>query len=201
MYLIVFYMTMKKVIGFMNFKGGTGKTTLACLTALHLAEKKNSKVRVHDLDQGGDTAQFVNNLGHDRMAHFDIDEDQEAYDYIIVDTPGGITPEEIDRIADVCDVIVVPFALSATDIRRTKQTIDALHAADTEKVRVLFNKVKAQTTAFKDKGNVLAALGVSAFKNHIGDRVGYGYGLASGGDALPSLCQKELEQVIKEMIK
>ena len=62
MYLIVLCITMKKVIGFMNFKGGTGKTTLACLTALHLAEKKNSKVRVNDLDQGGDTAQFVNNL-------------------------------------------------------------------------------------------------------------------------------------------
>jgi cellulose biosynthesis protein BcsQ len=192
---------MKKVIGFMNFKGGTGKTTLACLTALYLADKKKSKVRVHDLDQGGDTAQFVNNLDHDNMAHFDINEDQEAYDYIIVDTPGGITAEEIDRIADVCDIIVVPFALSATDIRRTKQTIDALHKADADKVRLLFNKVKAQTTAFKDKGNVLAALGVKAFKNHIGDRVGYGYGLASGGDALPPLCQKELEKVIKEIIK
>ena len=190
---------MKKVIGFMNFKGGTGKTTLSCLTALHLADKQKSRVRVHDLDQGGDNAQFVINLDHENMTPFDINEDQETYDYIIVDTPGGITQDEIERIADVCDIIIVPFALSATDIRRTKQTIDALN--DPTKVRLLFNKVKAQTTAFKDKGNVLAALGVKALKNHIGDRVGYGYGLASGGDALPYTCQKELELVIKEIIK
>jgi cellulose biosynthesis protein BcsQ len=190
---------MKKVIGFMNFKGGTGKTTLSCLTALYLADKKNAQVRVHDLDSGGDTAQFVTNLDHKHMAPFDIEEDQDNYDYIIVDTPGGITSDEIERIAEVCNIIIIPFALSATDIRRTKQTIDALN--DQAKVRLLFNKVKAQTTAFKDKGNVLAALGVKALKNHIGDRVGYGYGLASGGDALPYTCQKELELVIKEIIR
>ncbi|WP_309387256.1 ParA family protein [Cerasicoccus frondis] len=189
---------MKKIISFMNFKGGCGKTTLTCLSALYLVTAKKASVRVSDRDQGKDTESFVRNINHDKIKLFDAAEDDDNYDYLLIDTPGGIVKEEMAQIAELSDLIVIPFALSPTDIRRTRKTGEALNGA--ENIRLLFNQVNTRTHAFTQRQGVLEALGLEALKNHLSKRVGYTYALAGGSDSLTTECIEELGKVVEEII-
>lgn len=186
-----------KVISFINFKGGCGKTTIACLMAQYLANHRNAQVRIRDLDEGGDMESFFDQVQHQNIKEFDETEGQGSYDFLIVDTPGGIVEEEMRAISELSDVIIIPFAITPTDIGRTRQTIDAL--GSNNKVRLLFNQVQKQTTAFKERKSVLNALGMKALKNHLSRRVGYSYALL--GDPLSKECKTELGNVVKEIIR
>lgn len=189
---------MKKIISLVNYKGGAGKTTLASLIALHLGQVEKKSVRVRDLDKGGDAEAFIQNLDDDSIKLFSIDEDQDDYDYLIIDAPGGIQKGELEKIANISDLLLVPFALMPTDIRRTKQTCDALDPYK-EKTRLVFNNVNKQTQAFAQRKNVVAALGMNALKSHLCKRVAYGYALVDGLKSLTTDCRIELRKLVKEI--
>ena len=185
-----------KVISFMNFKGGCGKTTLACLLALYLAEKKRKKISMRDLDKSGSTQAFVNVMAHDKITSFSGGEED---DYLFVDTPGGITSDELEGIMELSDLIIIPMSLSPTDVRSTKSTIDSLSKA--EKVRILFNKVKTQTSAFKTRNLIAETMGLPGFKTYIKERVCYSYALVDGISAMNKHALEEMGSLTKEIAK
>lgn len=191
---------MEKVISLVNYKGGAGKTTLACLLALYIGQNKKKAVRVRDLDKGGDAEAFIQKLDDERIKLFDIEEDQDKYDYLIIDAPGGIQKSELEKLAEISHLLLVPFALMPTDIRRTKQTCDALSAYKS-KTRLIFNNVNKQTQAFGQRDSIVAALGMKALKSYLCKRVAYGYALVNGLGSLTADCRVELRNLVEEVIK
>ncbi|MBK1857760.1 ParA family protein [Cerasicoccus arenae] len=187
-----------KVIAFMNFKGGSGKTTLTCLSALYLAAAKSARVRIRDLDRGGDAEAFTRHIQDPAIQLFQPEESQDAYDYLLIDTPGGIHEKEMRSIAQIAHRIVIPFALSPTDIRRSRQTVEALQGCP--QAKVLLNQVNAQTNAYKQREALVAKVGIPALSNFLSKRVAYSYALAGGSSQLTTECIRELALVVEEMI-
>ena len=184
------------IISFVNQKGGCGKTTLACMLALYLAEQKGLRVGVRDLDTQQSCTAFVEQVDHDRIQRFNGGAD---YDVVLVDTPGGIKDADLRKLLDTSDLVIVPLVLSGQDIKSTAQT--ALRVADRTKARIVLNRVKTSTGSFRERHKILAAIDLKPCKHYLCDRVSYSYAMTSGWEALDSKARQELTILAKELLK
>lgn len=183
-----------KVISFVNRKGGCGKSSVICLLALHWAEREGKRVGISDLDPQGSSGAFARHIGH---PHIEVYEDAEAYDYVLIDTPGGIEKGDLRTVVEVSDLVVIPLSLSPTDIRSSAETVELVGAPD--KTRLLFNQVNVRTNAFKGREETAQAIGLEPLESYLGHRVAYSYALVDGWRALRSKSIAELKQLAEEI--
>ena len=183
-----------KIISFVNRKGGCGKSSLVCLLALYWAEREGKSVAVSDLDSQGSSGAFVEHVGHPNISAYNKEGE---YDYILIDTPGGIEKGDLLSVVSVSDLIVIPLSLSPTDIRSSAETADAI--SEGGKCRLLFNLVNTRTNAFKGREATAEAIGVPPLEAYLSRRVAYAYALVDGWVALRSKSISELEQIAEEI--
>ncbi len=183
-----------KVISFVNRKGGCGKSSLVCLLALYWAERGGKSVAISDLDPQGSSGAFVEHIGHQNISAYD---DAAEYDYVLIDTPGGIEKGDLSTVVSVSDLIVIPLSLSPTDIRSSAETAEIVTAPS--KSRLLFNQVNVRTNAFKGRGETAEAIGLEPLESYLGHRVAYAYALVDGWRALRSKSVAELKQLAEEI--
>lgn len=113
-----------KVLGYVNLKGGIGKTSITYTTATYLAEEKNKKILIIDLDHQGNTS---NAFDPPPTASFEYEFD---YDYKINRTNTKRLFEyglEVSELADKTDfenidVIGGGYTLTETEIALTRKT-------------------------------------------------------------------------------
>lgn len=178
----------------MNKKGGCGKSSLVCLLALYWGERKGRRVAITDQDSQGSSEAFVL---HRESPIITLYEKGGEYDYVLIDTPGGISSRELSSIVSLSDLIIIPLSLSPTDIRSSAETAGLIHAP--QKTRLLFNRVNTRTRAFKGKGSIAKAIGLKPFKSYLGNRVAYSYALVEGWGALKGKSVEELTQFAEEI--
>jgi cellulose biosynthesis protein BcsQ len=183
------------IITFASQKGGVGKSSLVCLSALYWAEK-GKQVAIRDLDSQESAQAFLVHIEHPMIKEYD--EAQDA-DYVLIDTPGGITDRDLRNLLEFSDLVIIPFCLGPADMRTTEITVRRIHAH--EKARLLFNRVNTSTAIFKDRRNYASILGIPAFKNFLGDRVAYRYALIDGWSSLNKKAKDELVALIEEIEK
>jgi chromosome partitioning protein len=182
-----------QIILLANQKGGSGKTTVAALLALAWAEQGKS-VLMRDLDTQGSTEAFVEHIEHKRIQLYS--EGAEG-DFLLVDTPGGIIDTDLKNLVYMADRVIIPFVLSATDMRATGETVRRIVAS--KKARLLYNRVNTQTTAYKDRRNYADLIGIKALKHHLADRTAYKYALVDGWSAITSKAREELIALATEI--
>jgi len=149
-------------------KGGTGKTLAASNLAVGIAMGLNPDRTIYDLARVGGS------LDPDKVADFVTDHSSGAsvllapsrpdqagtvtveflrelyavlrsrYDYVIVDTPPGFTPEVIASI-DVSSNLLVVGMLDALSLKDTKLGLEtlALMGCDPERIRLVLNRADA----------------------------------------------------------
>jgi|TARA_B110000495_G_C22610596_1_gene364446 hypothetical protein len=66
---------------------------------------------------------------------------------------------------------------------------------------LLYNRVNAQTTAYKNRRNYADLIGIRAFKNHLADRSAYRYALVDGWGAVTGKARAELIALANEIGK
>jgi chromosome partitioning protein len=157
---------MSKIISFISRKGGTGKTTNAInlATALHAAGKKVLLVET-DTNYTLNTLRKMEQMREESGAvhSFDIlgsqdnqvaDElirikQNQATQYIIVDSAGKTTDEGIKKLCLVSDAVIVPTSLTQNDLLVTYQTVMDLAPArelnPNLKIMVLPNRIHSFT--------------------------------------------------------
>ena len=183
-----------RVIAFVNRKGGVGKTTLLALLAMWWASK-GKRVAIRDMDPQSSTEAFVHHIDQETITLW---EEAEDYDYLLVDTPGGIAAPDLKGIVTAADLVLVPMLLSPTDIRATAEA--AVLIGEPKKTRLVFNQVNRQTSAFKDRGKYAKLLvGLKPLRNYLSKRVAYSYALVDGLSALNRPAREELEKLAKEI--
>ncbi len=185
-----------KIITFVSRKGGVGKSTLTCLLALYWAHQKRKRTAIKDYDAQGSSQAFVNLMAHPNIATYQGGED---FDFLLIDTPGGLNQQDLNELVELSDLVIVPLCLSPTDIRSSAETARLINAQD--KTRLLFNQVDARTSAFKDRADYAATIGLKPLKNFLSKRVGFSYALIDGWPALNRKCVQELEKLAKEIEK
>lgn len=158
---------MTKVISFISRKGGTGKTTSAinlatCATKLgkklalietdtnytlstlrniELSERKPQKVPFEIY--GSEDDRVIDDLhGLHRQGHLD---------FIIVDSAGKTTDENIKLLALESDIVVIPTSLTKNDYLVTYQTVEDLKPAVEHNARlrllIIPNRIHSATKA------------------------------------------------------
>ena len=185
-----------KIITFVNRKGGCGKSSLSCLLALYWGGRKGKQVAIKDYDPQGSSQAFVNLVDHPDITTYTGGEE---FDFLLIDTPGGIQKRDLKELVELSDLIVVPLCLSPTDIRSSAETAKLIEAPN--KTRLLFNQVDQRTSAFKDRASYARTIGLKPLKSFLSKRIGFSYALIDGWPALSRKCIEELERLAKEIGK
>ena len=183
-----------RVISFINKKGGCGKSTLVCALGLYWAERARKRVAVQDMEVNGGSGSFV---AYANQPGLTLYEPGERYDYVLIDTQGGAPQDELAEVESFSDRVVVPLLLAPLDIAKAHETAALL--SEPGKARVLLNQVRVNTTAWRDREEVLSTLPIGALKTHVTRRTAYANLLIDGWSALNRDALDELEHLAWEL--
>lgn len=165
-----------------------------CLLALYWAEKEGKSVGISDLDPQGSSGAFVEHIKNPNISSYS---EEGEFDYVLIDTPGGIEKGDLRDVVRVSDLIVIPLSLSPTDIRSSAETAQSI--GEVGKCRLLFNLVNTRTRVFKDRVAIAEAIGVDALTCYLGRRIGFAYALVDGWRAIRGKSLDELKQLAEEI--
>lgn len=192
---------MSKIILLTHQKGGVGKSTLAFNLAQNLS--KSSTVAIVDLDLQGSLSQLSG-----LVTDFDIipfTDDMASipkldYDFIFVDTPPYLS-NQLSQLVQLADLIVVPIKVGILDLLAIKSTLELIGNENvSERVMVVFNMVKANTTLTLDILIGLEEYSVPIAKTHISDLVAFTRSVLLNGVENDGNAKKQLDKLTEEIL-
>lgn len=183
-----------KIISSVGAKGGSGKSSLALLTAWELAKTHKAKVALLDADiqSTSFSAQVMNpNLPFEVKSVLDKASlwkegdrfSKAGFDYLIIDgNPRSLheDPALIEVIAELSDLSLIVSRPSPRDLKAQIAYVDLVKRKTKGEIRLLWNYYQKNSTAHREgipEGEKL--LGLKSLKTKVGLRVVYqdiGYG-------------------------
>ncbi len=160
-----------------NAKGGCGKTTLATNLASHFAVR-NRQVTLLDLDPQQSATHWLRLRektdaapiqGLQLSLEGSVSKGQiqamiqRSGEYLIIDTPAGLSGATLDHVLSLCHVVLVPVLPSPIDIRATTRFLQAVMLTPSYRRRprrlaVLANRAKARTRVYHQLQQFLRSL-------------------------------------------
>ena len=184
---------MAKIIGIIQVKGGTGKSTLVTNLAGIMATKRKIILIDADMPQATSASwasirQQENITAVTAIDHIEliaqIERFNESHDFILIDAPPRIA--EITKVTlMLSQLCLVPLGASAAEIWATTDLLKIINAAKIHKpeidVRIIWNRFRASTKSAAELS--VAAhkeLKLKELKSKLGYRVAYSEALARG---------------------
>jgi len=155
-------------IAMLSLKGGVGKSTMAC----HLASYLNTKAPTLACD--GDLNRSLTNW-HERGAGLPfrvVSEKQSPkywgeYEHAVVDTNARPSRDDLEDLADICDLLIVVTACDVLSLDVLMPTAESLRAVGADKFKILLNQVPPVGRAGEDARAVTVEAGLPIFKGHV----------------------------------
>jgi len=151
-----------------NFKGGVAKTT----TAVHIATylQLNADTVLIDSDPNRSASGWAK---RGELPFRVIDERQAAkfvpkYQHVVIDTQARPTPEDLEALAEGCDLLILPSTPDALSLDALIQTVGILKKLGTDQFKILLTVVPPHPS--KDEQEARATLnemGLPLFKGNI----------------------------------
>jgi|TARA_B100001093_G_scaffold511772_1_gene580404 cellulose biosynthesis protein BcsQ len=184
-----------KTIAFINKKGGVGKTTTLSLVALALADRGH-KVGVVNADKQTDATKAVKDLNHPNIKMKEKGKD--SHDFYLMDSGGGITDEEINKIEKFADIIIIPSNLDEPEIDNTKLTINIFKSL--KKVRVLFTRLERREKEYKFREVLRSAFSAPVLKTEILYRPVFKRAKKEGWKSLDKQAKDNVNELVDEIL-
>jgi chromosome partitioning protein len=156
------------IITVASFKGGQAKTT----TAVHLAAyfSKKAKTLLIDGDPNHSATAWAKRKG---LPFAVCDERQAArysrqYEHIIIDTQARPTAEDLEALAEGCDLLIIPCTPDALSLDALFLIVEALESIGSKRFRILLTIIPPKPS--RDGEEAMAMLteaGLPVFTNGI----------------------------------
>ena len=193
-------------IGFVNQKGGAGKSTL-CQELAVCADLSGKKVAILDYDEQGSITQWSKDRESETpvvipvsgkpLKHFVETAREKGYDYVFVDTAGKDSPSAYEAM-EISDFCMIPLRARKKDIYPAKVNIDASMKLNKDLVFVLNHCPPVVRRELIEKAKTLGNYGTLC-PIKIVNRVGYQDADDDGLSVLEYIPKSRVEDAIEEI--
>jgi chromosome partitioning protein len=121
-----------KIFSVINHKGGVGKSTISTNLAGYLANQ-DKKVLLGDFDIQQSSFNWLNQRSeHAKKIHHwaihqgRLETPDDDVDYIVIDSPAGVSNEFLHKFVGLSDKVIVPLGASLFDILSTESFLEEI---------------------------------------------------------------------------
>ena len=158
------------IITVASFKGGVGKTTTAIHLAAYLWQQTGQPTLLIDSDQNRSASGWAK---RGQLPFPVVDERQAAKsarsaDHIVIDTQARPEREDLEALADGCDLLVIPSTPDALALDALMLTVTTLQQLGSERFKILLTVIPPKPSRDGEEArNMLAEAGLPLFKTGI----------------------------------
>ncbi|MBD2533832.1 MULTISPECIES: ParA family protein [Nostoc] len=155
------------IITVASFKGGVGKTTTAVHLAAYLNRKGAALLVDGDQNRSAMTWAAPGKLPFKVVTDIQMPKYIRQFEHIIIDTQARPTKEDLEELADSCDLLILPTTPKALDLDALLRTIEILHQMKSN-FKVLLTMVPPPPSqSGKEAKEMLLAENIPIFKAEI----------------------------------